>query len=298
MEPHDHNFKNVFLDFPREALAWLLPEAFQNYGELKRIEFVRQEPKKRKLSDAHLSLDMPILFAFEAGQVILWLVEFQEDKKRFSIYRLLRYTTDLMESHPQATLVPTVLFTKRGEWRKDVARNVESRLGDRLFLHFEYQLVRLFDFEARDYYDYRNPVVKILLPKMNYGPEERGEVIRRAYKGLFELVTPMLFDKYVDFIDVYAEVKEEEKEAMYKGITEQEDTAMLAQYIRDRGFQEGKLEGKLEGKSSLLERLLTRRFGALPAWAREQLAAATDQQLDLWAERVLDADTIQDVLAQ
>jgi hypothetical protein len=55
-----------------------------------------------------------------------------------------------------------------------------------------------------------NPVVKILLPKMNYRKDERIEVIRHAYSGLFQLASRMLFDKYVDFIDVYAEVSDEE----------------------------------------------------------------------------------------
>ena len=41
MQAHDHNFKNDFLDFPKEALSWLLPEALQAYGQLERIEFVR-----------------------------------------------------------------------------------------------------------------------------------------------------------------------------------------------------------------------------------------------------------------
>ena len=145
---------------------------------------------------------------------------------------------------------------------------------------------------------------------MNYSPAERGEVIRRAYQGLFELVTPMMFDKYVDFIDVYAGIKEEEKQSLYQEIFEQEDTAMLAQYIREKGFQEGlvkgklegklegELKGKLEGKYILLERLLTRRFGPLPAWAKGQLTSATDAQLDSWGERVLDAQTLQEVLTQ
>jgi len=31
---HDHNFKNLFLDFPKEALAWLFPEAEQNWGQV------------------------------------------------------------------------------------------------------------------------------------------------------------------------------------------------------------------------------------------------------------------------
>ena len=32
--------------------------------------------------------------------------------------------------------------------------------------------------------------------------------------GLFELVAPMFFDKYVDFIDVYAEIRKDEQEAI------------------------------------------------------------------------------------
>lgn len=56
-----------------------------------------------------------------------------------------------------------------------------------LFLHFEYVFFKLFDFNARDYYNINNPVAKILLPKMNYKKDERIEVIRYAYSGLFQL---------------------------------------------------------------------------------------------------------------
>ncbi len=53
------------------------------------------------------------------------------------------------------------------------------------------------------------------MTRMNYAPEERLEVIRQAYRGLFELTAPMMFDKYVDFIDVYAEIREDEREAIF-----------------------------------------------------------------------------------
>ncbi len=117
-ESHDHNFKNLFADFPKEALDWILPESTKKFGAILKIEFVRQEPKKRRLSDAHLALDMPILFSFEKGQILLWLIEFQEDKNRFSIHRLLRYTADETEAYPKAAVIPTVLFTDRKFCRK------------------------------------------------------------------------------------------------------------------------------------------------------------------------------------
>ncbi len=206
------------------------------------MEFVRQEPKKRNLSDRGLVLDLPILFTFGKRQLLLWLVEFQEDTTKFSIYKLLRYTTDLIEGYPKASVIPAVLFADRKKWRKSVLRQLETKLNDRLFLHFEYVFVKLFDFKARDYYNIDNPVVKILLPKMDYAPEERHEVIRRAYAGLYRLASAVLFDKYVDFIDLYARIDPTEREKLYREFSEKEDTAMLAQYIKDKGRQEGRKE--------------------------------------------------------
>ena len=49
-------------------------------------------------------------------------------------------------------------------------------------------------------------------------------------------IIPMLFDKYLDFIDVYAGVQAEEREALYRDLAEKEETAMLAQYIKNKGF--------------------------------------------------------------
>jgi hypothetical protein len=191
-ENHDQNLKNAFLDFPKEALEWLFPEALETFGKIRRIDFPRQEPKKRRLADRGLSLDMPILFEFERRQLLLWLVEFQEDKRKFSIYKVLMYATEMAEAHYDALLVPVVLFTDRKRWRKDVKRQLDFRMGGRVFLHFEYLFVKLFDYDARDYFHSNNPLVKILLPKMSYPPEMRVEVILRAYKGLFDLGAALL----------------------------------------------------------------------------------------------------------
>ncbi len=64
-----------------------------------------------------------------------------------------------------------------------------------------------------------------------------------------------------------------------------------------KGQLEGKLEGNLEGELKLLRRLLIRRFGALPGWAEAKLTDAEPAQLERWGERVLDAPTLEAVLA-
>ncbi len=290
-ESHDHNFKNLLLDFPKETLEWILPEVPKKWGQVRHVEFVRQEPKKRRLSDPHLALDMPILFSFEEHQLLLWLVEFQEDKSKFSIYTILRYTADLMEAHPKAVVIPTVLFTDRKEWRKDVRHRLESKFADDLFLHFRYLFVKLFDFNARDYYNVANPVVKILLPKMNYAPEERWEVIRQAYIGLFQLVSAALFTKYVDFIDVYAEISDEEREILYQETKEDEEVAMLAQYIRNKGFREGHREANI----TFVNRLLTKKYHITSHGLTVRLEGLSSDDLLELGERILECDSFEEI---
>jgi hypothetical protein len=47
----------------------------------------------------------------------------------------------------------------------------------------------------------------------------------------------------------------------------------------------------------LLLRLLERRFGTLPGWALDRIATADTVALEEWSLRVLDATSLDDVLA-
>jgi predicted transposase YdaD len=77
-----------------------------------------------------------------------------------------------------------------------------------------------------------------------------------------------------------------------------EETAMTAaERLRAEGKLEGKAEGKLEGQAQLLLRLLTFRFGTLPPAAQTRVAEASLEQLAVYAERVLSASSLDDVLA-
>jgi hypothetical protein len=66
---------------------------------------------------------------------------------------------------------------------------------------------------------------------------------------------------------------------------------------RKEARAEGKAEGETKGKAELLLRQLTKRFGPLPQVVRARVDAATSEELDAWAERVLTEPTLGDVLA-
>ena len=63
----------------------------------------------------------------------------------------------------------------------------------------------------------------------------------------------------------------------------------------EQGRQLGKQEGKQEGESLILQRQLTKRFGSLPADQLAQIATASTEQLEIWLDRILDAETLEEV---
>jgi len=66
---------------------------------------------------------------------------------------------------------------------------------------------------------------------------------------------------------------------------------------RAEGEAKGRAEGRAEGEASLLETLLTRKFGQLPEAVRVRLHSATPTDIERWAERVLTASTLDAVFA-
>ena len=63
------------------------------------------------------------------------------------------------------------------------------------------------------------------------------------------------------------------------------------------GRQEGEQMGRRAGEAALLLRLLERRFGPLPDWAKDRIASADTVSLEEWGFRVLDAGSLEIVLA-
>ena len=59
--------------------------------------------------------------------------------------------------------------------------------------------------------------------------------------------------------------------------------------------EEWKQDGIVLGEAKFLRRQLTRRFGPLSEELDGKISQATEQQLELWADNILDAKTLDDV---
>ena len=64
---------------------------------------------------------------------------------------------------------------------------------------------------------------------------------------------------------------------------------------RAEGLVEGMEQGRVDGERALLERLLLRRFGSLSPEVAAKVDDASAADIEDWAEKVLDADTLEDV---
>ena len=64
----------------------------------------------------------------------------------------------------------------------------------------------------------------------------------------------------------------------------------------EKGIERGVQRGVMQGEARIIERLLKKRFGELPAWAGQRLRMATEAELTAWADAVLVADSIESVL--
>lgn len=73
-----------------------------------------------------------------------------------------------------------------------------------------------------------------------------------------------------------------------------EDNEFLMEVLR-KGEARGMVRGEVRGRAILLRRILAHKFGNLPRWADEKLAAANSETLELWALEIFDAKELTQV---
>ena len=72
----------------------------------------------------------------------------------------------------------------------------------------------------------------------------------------------------------------------------------LAEQLIAQGRQEGRQEGQLAERRAWITRILTTRFGPVPGRVHESIASASSTELERWAETVLTAESLDDLLGE
>ena len=189
--------------------------------------------------------------------------------------------------------MPVVIFLRAG--------NLQRRLklgGDRhTYLDFQYLVCELSAIPFERYRESDNLVARLNLPNMRYDPEQRVEVYAQAVRGLTHLEPdPEKQLKYLDFIDIYTGLDDNERERYQREYADEANTmSTFAERFREEGRAQGVQQGMQRGEAAVLTRQLERKFGAVPEAAHQRIEAADEETLLEWSERVLTATCIDDV---
>lgn len=281
---HDQNFKNLILDYPRQAIEFAAASEAARLDDQVRILPLREEQLKERLGERFRELDVPLLLEWPDGrrQALLFVFEEETEPGRFSIHRLAHYCLDLSELYQTERVVPVVIFLHPGGFRETLSLGSDTRA----YLQFSYLACALFGLKARDYFDSPNLVARLNLPNMCYAPEEKVEVYAQAVRGLRTLEPDRERQiKYLDFVDIYAALDENERQRYQQHYAEEIET-MTA--FADRFIE----QGVQQGEARTILRLLDQKFGPEAAQAhRARIEAAELEQLETWLDRILTAET-------
>ena len=94
------------------------------------------------------------------------------------------------------------------------------------------------------------------------------------------------------------EVLEEQEKMRYVTSVEQIGIEKGLLQGMQQGMQRGLMQGRAEGEAYALRRLLQKRFGPLSEDVLARLQSASIDELELWLDRALDADSLAGVFAQ
>jgi len=303
LNSHDQNFKNLILDYPRQALQFFAPEEAANVDESTIITPIRQEQLKNRLGDRFYELDVPLKVEWPDGRraALLFLLEEESDPTRFSIHRLGRYCLELSELMETTRVVPVVIFLRSSP-------NIPKELhlgGDGLpFLSLRYIACVLPDIPAEEYKDSDNIVARITLPTMRYARQQVVDVVAWALRGLNALETNgEKYLKYLDFVQTYGKLTDAEQQLFTQRYSQEQHimTSWLANWSEQmlaQSRQEGEEKGRQAGEATVLLRQLTRRFGPLGDAMTERIRQASPNELEQWADNILDARSLDEVFGK
>ncbi|MFT3804507.1 MAG: hypothetical protein QM766_25250 [Burkholderiaceae bacterium] len=281
---HDQNFKNLILDYPRQALAFFAPQEALGVDESVVITPIRQEQLKNRLGDRFHELDVPLLVEWPDGrrEALLFVLEEESDPARFSIHRLVVYSATLAELYRTTRVAPVVIFL-RGSRR--VPRSLTLGSEHHAYLRFDYLACVLADMPAERWMNSDNLVARLNLPNMRWPRGRRIDLYAQAIRGLLSLepdIEKRL--KYLDFVDIYTALDDNERR-LYAERYPQENRNMAG--LKERWTQEAGV--------AFLCRQLERRFGPLDSSVIERLQEASVSELERWVDNFVDARTLDEV---
>ena len=216
---------------------------------------------------------------------------------------MFRYFARLTEKY-DLPVYPVVVFSYDLPQRREPDRFVVAFPG-KTVLRFEYSVIQLNRLPWRRFVRQENPVASALMAKMRMRAQDRPKVKAECLRLLASLkLDPARATLIGGFIDSYLrltaqEMQQYERELAGFSPEEREATMeIMTSWHREgreeglheglmQGITQGITQGIMQGKEALVERLLRRRLGSVPA-AAARLSRLSADELDELGEALLD----------
>ena len=195
------------------------------------------------MGERHRELDVPLLVEWRDGRrdAVLFALEEESERRRFSPHRLAHYCLDLAELFGTDRVVPVAIFLRSGPQSGPLALGTERRI----YLAFDPLALSLAELRAEDWRDSANLVARVNLPNMRIATD-RVDIYAHAVRGLLELEPDGdRRAKYTEFIDIYAALTDNEYRRYRREHPEESNTmAGVIQRAREEGVRQGRIEGE------------------------------------------------------
>ena len=248
-----------------------------------------------------------------ASEFAYAIIEHKSRPDRFVAWQLLQYQVRLFEwwlrqpgnrRKPFPRVYSMVVYHGAARWKTPL--DFDGLAGDGkgaspFFLNYRYTLVDLGS--VPDEKMSADPALRAgqLALKYVQRPEEQAAALPLIFQALREAreflpITLSFLRKYrCEYTDLLKAARKilPEEEPMYRRTIEEQ----LTKIGEARGLAQGVAQGTLRAKADTLMRLMARRFGQVPTRAGQRIRKADETQLDAWLDRILDAKSLKDALA-
>ncbi|MBF0099252.1 MAG: Rpn family recombination-promoting nuclease/putative transposase [Magnetococcales bacterium] len=314
MTDHDGTYHKLYSN--PHMMADLVRQ-FVNEPWVGDLDFTHMEPVKTKFHvpglpkrESDVIWRIPIK---EGGDIyLLVLLEFQSDVDRWMVLRVVAYTCLLWlqlltekripAQGPLPPVVPVVLYNGASHWLMPIRLRDLIDLPDNSPL-WKFQPDGTFFLIDESRYGKETLEARDSLSALVFqleqckNPEDLPDLLAKMVAWLerwpeFASLKPVLADLFKQAVSTLTGNRSILSETL--GLLEV--NAMLQTNI-ENWKRERRVEWTQEGEAKMLTRQLQHRFGDLPPWASQKIADADLATLEKWSLRILDAPTLESVLA-